>query len=69
MGLALDEPKEDDTSLEISGITFVVAPRDERVMSDITVQLDHRTEGSRSGFVLDTRRQWDTGAGCGSCSC
>ena len=45
MGMALDEPKDGDTSIEVAGITWLVSERDApQVLAGDGIRVDHRKE-------------------------
>ncbi len=53
MGLALDEPKKDDKTYDVDGLTIVVdASEDQDVMRRGGVRVDHRVGWWGSSFVV-----------------
>jgi Fe-S cluster assembly iron-binding protein IscA len=69
LALALDEPKENDTTYVADGITYMI----EKELSDRigTVKVDYTESGWRSGFTVSSEKPISTGPStCGSsCSC
>jgi Fe-S cluster assembly iron-binding protein IscA len=62
MGMALDEPKQDDSKLEGGTFTFLLAPRDRELLEQIGgVQVDYIDSWRGRGFSLST------GLGSGRC--
>jgi iron-sulfur cluster assembly protein len=65
LGLALDEPKENDTSFEDRGITFIV---DKEFLEQIKpVTIDYVTTPTGEGFNISSNLPKAEGA-CGSCA-
>lgn len=56
MGLALDEPHDDDHRYETEGITWLVSPKDhEYVMGGRGIQVDHVSGWFGTGFSVSRR--------------
>ena len=69
MGLALDEPKENDAKVEESGITFLV---DNDLMTSCEdIKVDFMESGMKSGFSITSKVPvaGSDGGGCSSGSC
>ena len=68
MGLALDEPKDNDTTVEESGVTFLV---DKELMTSCAgIKVDFMESGMRSGFsITSTIPLAGGGGGCSSGGC
>jgi Fe-S cluster assembly iron-binding protein IscA len=73
LGLALDEPKDNDTTVEESGITFLV---DKDLMTTCgAIKVDFVESGMRSGFAISSTIPVSGGSGgcssggCGSGGC
>ena len=69
LGLALDEPKDNDTKVEESGITFLV---DNDLMTSCgEIKVDFMESGMRSGFSITSKIPvaGSGGGGCSSGSC
>ncbi|MDF1576973.1 MAG: hypothetical protein RQ753_00950 [Desulfurivibrionaceae bacterium] len=68
MGLALDEPKDNDAKMEQDGLTFLV---DNDLMKDCgDIKVDFVESGMRSGFsISSTIPVSGGGGGCSSGSC
>ena len=55
MGLALDEPREDDTNIEIEGLTFLMSPNEQRLLGDSReLRVDYFEDGWGKGFHVST---------------
>jgi iron-sulfur cluster assembly protein len=70
LGLALDEPKDNDTKVEESGITFLVD--NELMVSCGEIKVDFMESGMRSGFSITSKipvAGSSDGGGCSSGSC
>ena len=67
LGLALDEPKENDTKVEEGGLTFLVDNELMQTCGDIKV--DFAESGMRSGFSISSTIPVSGGGGCSSGSC
>ena len=65
MGMALDEPRENDKVFELGGITYVVETGLLEQMSPMTV--DFLDDGARCGFSINTKLS--RAGSCGPCSC
>jgi len=65
MGMALDEPRENDKVFELGGITYLVETSLIDQASPMTV--DFLDEGARCGFSISTRLSKP--GSCGPCSC
>ena len=62
MGLALDEPHDDDESFEIDGLSVVVGPRDSSyITGGQGVRVDYTTGFFGSGFWVARRGGYATG--------
>ena len=67
LGLALDEPKENDKTFQEDTLTFVV---EEGLLSSCgTVKVDFVEAGYRSGFSITSTNPVGGGGGCSSGSC
>ena len=65
MGLALDEPKENDESYDNSELTFVV--ENELMKTCGGIKIDYHEDGYKSGFAISSSIPIDGGGGgCGS---
>jgi Fe-S cluster assembly iron-binding protein IscA len=65
VGMALDEPKEDDEKIEQSGMTFVMAPDVVGAAKQSGgVSIDYVDDGYRKGYMINL----GAGGDCGSCS-
>lgn len=65
MGLALDEPKDGDSTFEMGGINFVLDPD----LGDKCgkIKIDFIEAGPRSGFAISPTKPLNLGGGgCGS---
>ena len=67
LGLALDEPKDNDTKVEEGGLTFLVDNELMQTCGDIKV--DFTESGMRSGFSISSTIPVTGGGGCSSGSC
>ena len=68
MGLALDEPKDNDTKVEEDGITFLVD--NDLMVSCGAIKVDFMESGMRSGFSITSKIPVaGSGGGCSSGSC
>lgn len=69
MGMALDEPKEEDLRFETDGLLWVITPQDqEQLLAGAQgFEVDYIDDWTGSGFVV--RRVGAGGSSCGSCSC
>nr|WP_083818964.1 hypothetical protein [Desulfotalea psychrophila] len=67
MGLALDEPKDNDKSFDFDSITFLI----EESLLETTggVKVDYLDAGPRSGFSISSVVPLAGGGGCSSGSC
>jgi iron-sulfur cluster assembly protein len=65
MGMALDEPKENDKVFELGGITYLVETCVIDQVSPLTV--DFLDDGTRCGFSITTKLSKP--GSCGPCSC
>jgi len=64
LGLALDEPKENDVKVEEGDLTFLV---DNDLMNNCgDIKVDFIESGMRSGFTISSRIPVSGGGGCGS---
>jgi len=62
LGLALDEPREDDTTIESSGICFLLSPNEARFLDrGRDVRVDYFEDGWGRGFHVSTTLS----SGCG----
>ena len=66
MGLALDEPKDNDKTFEEGGVRFVV--EEELLAACGAVKVDFMDAGHRSGFAVTSAKPAG-GGGCSSGSC
>ena len=68
LGLALDEPKDNDTTVEESDITFLV---DNELMTSCgEIKIDFVESGMKSGFSISSKIPVaDAGGGCSSSGC
>jgi Fe-S cluster assembly iron-binding protein IscA len=67
LGLALDEPKDDDETFDNADLTFLVAQDLMQTCGDI--KLDYNDSGYSSGFAISSTNPISGGGGssCGSC--
>jgi Fe-S cluster assembly iron-binding protein IscA len=67
--LALDEPKDEDFSVEAGGLTYLIEKGLQERLGEVKV--DYLEEGWRSGFMVSSEKPFQTGPSvCGSsCSC
>jgi Fe-S cluster assembly iron-binding protein IscA len=68
LGLALDEPKDDDDGFEFDGLRFVVEKSLMEKAGDITI--DYAESGWRAGLSITSKnslRSAGGSSGCGSC--
>lgn len=69
MGLVLDEPRDNDTKIEVEGVNYLI----DKDLEDRSggVKVDYVDQGYAKGFVLSATNDLGGGAsGCGtSCSC
>lgn len=64
MGMALDEPKDDDETVEQGGMTFVMAPDVVGIARQSGgVSIDYVDDGYRKGYMV----KMGAGGDCGSC--
>ena len=67
LGLALDEPKENDEKYEQDGLTFLV---DNNLLDTCgTIKVDFIDAGMRSGFSISSEKPLSSGGGCSSGEC
>ena len=67
LGLALDEPKENDEKYEQDGLTFLV---DNNLLDTCgTIKVDFIDSGMRSGFSISSEKPLGGNGGCSSGSC
>ena len=67
LGLALDEPKENDEKYEQDGLTFLV---DNNLLDTCgTIKVDFIDSGMRSGFSISSEKPLGDGGGCSSGGC
>ena len=65
MGMALDEPKEQDQVFEFEGVTYLV---DTSLMNQARpIKVDYVEDANCSGFSITSTLSHPDG--CGSCSC
>ncbi|MCI5121519.1 MAG: hypothetical protein D3908_10080 [Candidatus Electrothrix sp. AUS4] len=67
MGLALDEPKENDQTFDEGGVQFLVEQGLLKTCGAIKV--DFLEAGYRSGFSITSEKPVGGGGGCSSGSC
>lgn len=66
--MALDEPKDDDTSVDTDTISFVMAPDVESIVSQSGgVVIDYVDDGMRKGYTVSLGNA--AGGGCGDGGC
>ena len=66
MGMALDEPKNDDLTVENGSMTFVMAPDVQSIVSQNGgLIVDFVDDGMRKGYMIKLGSQ--DGSDCGSC--
>lgn len=64
--MALDEPKDDDRSIETTHLTFIMAPDVESFVSQSGgLVIDYVDDGMRKGYTVALANQGDSD--CGSC--
>ena len=63
MGMALDEPREDDSTFEIDGFRYIV--NNDLLEKAKPIRIDFVT----MGFKIDSSMQFDRTTGCEGCSC
>ncbi|MBC8424378.1 hypothetical protein H8E07_09665 [bacterium] len=64
--MALDEPKEDDLTIETDSLTFVVAPDVQTIINQNGgLIVDFVDDGMRKGYMIKLASQG--GDDCGSC--
>lgn len=64
LGLALDEPKENDAKYEQDGLTFLV---DNNLLDTCgAIKIDFIDAGMRSGFSISSSKPLSNGGGCSS---
>ena len=67
LGLALDEPKENDAKYEQDGLTFLV---DNSLLDTCgAIKIDFMDAGMRSGFSISSDKPLGDGGGCSSQGC
>ncbi len=67
MGMALDEPKNEDEIFEEKGTKFII---DKDLLSQAKpINVDFVNTANGSGFKLSSALAAEEGSGCGSCSC
>ena len=67
LGMALDEPKNEDEIFEEKGTKFII---DKDLLSQAKpINVDFVSTANGSGFKLSSGLTAEEGAGCGSCSC
>jgi hypothetical protein len=55
LGLALDEPRDGDTTFEVDGLTFLMAENEERLLGNgRDVRVDYFEDGFGRGFHVST---------------
>ena len=65
MGLALDEPRAGDITLEAEGLEFVLSESDERVIGDgRDLRVDYFADGFGRGFHVSTTVSASCGVAC-----
>ncbi len=67
MGLALDEPKDNDKTFEEDSLTFLV--EEDLLNSCGAIKVDFIEAGYRSGFSITSTNPMNGGGGCSSGSC
>ena len=67
LGMALDEPKNEDEIFEEKGIKFIV-DKDLFIQAK-PINIDFIDTPNGSGFKLTSSLSSEAGEGCGSCSC
>jgi len=66
VGMALDEPKDDDRSIETKHLTFIMAPDVESFVSQSGgLVIDYVDDGMRKGYTVALGNAGS--ADCGSC--
>jgi Fe-S cluster assembly iron-binding protein IscA len=66
MGMALDEPKEEDRAIETTHLTFIMAPDVESFVSQSGgLVIDFVDDGMRKGYTVTLGNR--AGDACGSC--
>lgn len=63
LSLALDDPKDSDDVFPVEGYTFLVEKELMAKAKPVTVDLSYM------GFEVRSSMQFESGGGCGSCSC
>jgi len=64
LGLALDEPKDNDAKYEQDGLTFLV---DNNLLDSCgSIKIDFVDAGMRSGFSISSAKPLSSGGGCSS---
>jgi Fe-S cluster assembly iron-binding protein IscA len=64
--MALDEPKDDDLTIETDSLTFVIAPDVQTIIDQNGgLIVDFVDDGMRKGYMIKLASQ--DGADCGSC--
>jgi len=64
--MALDEPKDDDLTIETDSLTFVIAPDVQTIIDQNGgLIVDFVDDGMRKGYMIKLASQ--AGADCGSC--
>jgi len=67
LGLALDEPKDNDKTFEFSSVKFLI---EESILESTGgVKVDYVDAGPRSGFSISSTKPMGGGGGCSSGSC
>ena len=67
MGMALDEPKNEDQIFEEKGTKFII---DKDLFSQAKpINVDFVSTANVAGFKLSSALAAEKGEGCGSCSC
>lgn len=72
MGMALDEPQEDDTRIETASLTFLMDPQAASLVGQNGgLLIDYVDDGGRKGYVvtLGSRLEADDCGGCGGGHC
>ena len=65
MGMALDEPKENDKVFELDGLTYIV---DNGLLDQVSpMKVDFLDDGNQCGFAISSRLSRPDS--CGPCSC
>jgi len=71
VGMALDEPKEQDREFKLQDWTFIMEPEVESMVAQGGgVSIDFVDDGFRKGYTVQIGNAGECGeGGCGSCDC